>query len=416
VTLRFDAEQRFSCRECARCCRRGWDIAVTPAEVEAYRKAHAERWYRESEAAPEGAWREPFEAVARRSGVFRIRKRADGACGFLSAKGRCRIHEELGGDRKPLTCRLFPFRFHPGDSPAIVTASFCCPTVVNNDGLALGAQLPMLEALRKEWARAFAEPESPLRLTATKPLPKGALATIREALQELLCRRGAEGSQGNALRMNAARAAQLLEDWTRSRVLRLDSERLAEYLELTGRFAARSQQPPPERAPSRTARVLFRGFLFAAAALRLRLLYGPSPRVWLRVARVLLHLHGLGPAAEGYDLPRARRVAGGFDDPEVAALASHYLRAALATLGTGRRPVLDEVALAFAYLEAGRTLAAMKAAAAGKERLDAQDFAQGLMDAHDLTHVPEGGLLGRSLGFLAGGVGALDRVAAGAPL
>lgn len=409
MALRFDAEQRFTCRQCARCCRRGWDIALTAGEVEAYRKADVRRVFRESEQAAEGAASDPFEPIGR-GGAFRIRKRADGVCGFLSPAGRCRIHEELGAERKPLTCRLFPFRFHPADGPAVVTASFCCPTVVRNEGATLGEQRSALEALHQSWSRSFGEPEVELRLTGRTPLPRGALATIRDVLRALLDRPGPGAPP--ALGESAARMAQVLEDWTRPRVLALAPERLAEYLELTGRFWASADRPVAPRAPSAVARLLFRGFLFAVAAARLRLLHGRSLGVWPRVVRVLLHLHGLWPAAEGYDLGASRRVAAGFQDPEVAALARNYLRAALGTLGTGRRPVLDELALAFAYLEAGRVLGAMKAAAAGKHRLDASSFAEGLMDAHDLAHVPEAGLLGRMLSALAGGVGALERVAA----
>jgi Fe-S-cluster containining protein len=410
VALRFDPEQRFTCRQCARCCRRGWDIAVTAGEVESYRREKAERWFREAEGRPEGALSDPFESVGRRAGIFRIRKRPDGVCGFLSPTGRCRIHEELGGDQKPLTCRMFPFRFHPAEGPALVTASFCCPTVVRNDGADLASQHHELEGLRKAWSQAYAEPEVGLRFTATKPLPQGGLGTIRDALRQILDRRGPEGVI--VLRDNVARMAQLLDDWTRSRVLALEPERFLEYLELTGRFWAGADKPAPARAPSAVARLLFRGFLFAVAAVRMRLLHGRSPRVWPRVVRVLLHVHGLGPPAEGYDLGAARRINGGFDDAEGLALARNYLRATLVTLGAGRRPVLDEIALAFACLEAGRALAAMKAAAAGKDRLDAGSFADGLMEAQDLTHVPEASALGRILGVLAGGVAALDRVAA----
>src|SRR2546428_4676792 len=63
VGLRFDAEQRFTCRQCGRCCRRGWDIVVTRGEAEAYRRASAERRYREGEGAPRGAASDPFETV-----------------------------------------------------------------------------------------------------------------------------------------------------------------------------------------------------------------------------------------------------------------------------------------------------------------------------------------------------------------
>src|SRR5713101_2992093 len=97
--LLLDPEQRFTCQQCGRCCRRGWDIALTPGEVKTYRRAKAERYYRERDLSPEN---------------------------------RCRIHEELGAERKPLTCRLFPFRFHPAEGAAVLTASFCCPTVVRN--------------------------------------------------------------------------------------------------------------------------------------------------------------------------------------------------------------------------------------------------------------------------------------------
>ncbi len=63
--------------------------------------------------APEGTDTDPFEAVPGWRGFHRIRSRADGACGFLSPTNRCRLHEELGGAHKPLTCRMFPFTFHP---------------------------------------------------------------------------------------------------------------------------------------------------------------------------------------------------------------------------------------------------------------------------------------------------------------
>ena len=79
VALRHYAEQRFTCAQCGRCCRRGWDIAVTASEVEGYRKAGAAAWYTPTEGAVD-----PFEPIGGHAGHFRIRKRADGACGFLS--------------------------------------------------------------------------------------------------------------------------------------------------------------------------------------------------------------------------------------------------------------------------------------------------------------------------------------------
>ena len=73
-------------------------------------------------------------------GLHRIRKRADGACGFLSDDNRCRIHEELGAAKKPLTCRLFPLRLSSRlATNIIVTASFNCPTIAANEGPLMAA-------------------------------------------------------------------------------------------------------------------------------------------------------------------------------------------------------------------------------------------------------------------------------------
>ena len=100
-------------------------------------------------------------------------------------------------------------------------------------------------------------------------------------------------------------------------------------------------------------------------------------------------------------------------DPEIHGLAWNYLRAALQTLGTGRRPVLEELAVAVAFLNAAGVLAAQRAGRAGRSTVDADAFAEGLMEAVDLTHADSGGLLGRLLGTLSGGVEALYLFAGG---
>jgi len=80
VALRHDESQRFTCQQCGRCCRRGWDIAVTAAEVEGYRKAGAQEWFTategtETETETDTGAAEPFEPIPGHAGHFRIRKR-----------------------------------------------------------------------------------------------------------------------------------------------------------------------------------------------------------------------------------------------------------------------------------------------------------------------------------------------------
>jgi Fe-S-cluster containining protein len=408
--LHFDPEQRFACKGCARCCRRGWEIALTPAEVESYRRGNAGRWFREREDVPEGPTADPFEPIPGQAPHARIRKRPDGVCGFLSPENRCRIHEELGGDRKPLTCRLFPFQVHPAGGPPVVVASFSCPTVVANEGATLGSQARELSTLRKDWARAYPEAEGPLDFVEGHPLAGGTLGTLRTILRQMLDRPGPNGVP--ELRANVARMAHLLDDLTRWRVLRLAPDAFAEYVELVGRHAARSEKPLPVRAPSRLSRFLSRGFLYAVVAARIQT---EGRRGWgmrLRLTLLLLHFHGIWPQVPEADLGAARRLRAHPDDPSLAPLVRNYLRVTIETLGTGRRPVVDEFTLAVALLDAALDLASMGAVRAGASAVSVDHFTQGLVQAADLTHAVPRGAFASFLGTLSGGVEALYRFAA----
>lgn len=418
AALRFDAEQRFSCRQCGRCCRRGWDIALSAGEVASYRKVGAARWYREREDGPEGAAAEPFEAIASQPGLSRIRKRADGACGFLSDEGRCRIHEELGAERKPLSCRLFPFRLHPSDGPTLLTASFSCPTVAANLGAPLTEQADELSRLHKAWFRENVTPAPPaLAYVSGRSLAGASLGALRRALREMLDRPVRDGRPD--LRANLARMAATLEDLARHRVARLPAAAFAEYLELTATYAARTEKSVASRAPSRLARLLFRGFVFLVEAARVQLEDGRQSGLRLglrlRLAALLAHCHGLWPPADGVDFAAARRARVNLADPAVHVLVHHYLRAQIEALGSGRRPVLDELGVAVALLNVALLLAAMRAGRDGRPTADASDLMAGLTEAADLAHAEPEGALGSILATLAGGVDALDLFAAGVP-
>jgi lysine-N-methylase len=409
VALRHYAEQRFTCAQCGRCCRRGWDIAVTAAEVEGYRKAGAAAWYTEGDdwpAKPEDF--DPFEPIAGHAGHFRIRKRADGACGFLSPENRCRIHEQLGGARKPLTCRLFPFRFHPVEGKALLSASFCCPTVVANQGEPVAAQVRALGGLYNEWARIYPEPKRSLELVAGRPVSPATVATLRDVLRAMLDHADAGGRVD--LRANVRRMAGFLDDITRHRVVKLAPERFAEYVELTGRYTADSDRPSLDRRASAVGRVLSRGFLFAVLSAREQLRTTPSGgRIALRARlfRLLAHTHGLGPGLGDVDLRAGRAVSRSLDDAAVQGLVLHYLRAAVEEMGTGRRPVVDELVMAVALLNAALAFAAMRVGQAGRTAIDAATLAEGLLETMDLAHAEPEGAYARVVVSLAGGLDAL---------
>jgi len=404
----FSPEQRFTCSECGRCCHRT-TVPVTAHEADAYRKAGVERWFRERGEDAEGSASDAFEPIPGHASLLRIRKRRDGACGFLTPEGRCRIHEVLGGDRKPLSCRLFPFSFHPigpGANDAVVKTSFSCPTVIANAGATIGSQKLELQALHVAWTRELPEVGATVELARGYPAPRAALPLLRTTLCRILDRPGAGGAPD--LRANLRRIAVWLEDLSRRRVLALPPDDLVEYITLTGGYAIGNEKALQARAPARLARLLFRGFLLAALSVQLNL--DPAlarRRIALRVLlfRLLAHIHGLGPGAAGFDYGRAVPLR--LDDPVVHAIAARYLRAGFETLGTGRRAVFDEIALIAAHLNAACAFGGMNAAANGKSAVDAESFTQGLLESSDLSHADDGGRLSGFLTTLSGGLEAL---------
>jgi Fe-S-cluster containining protein len=400
MKLEIPSRQRFTCQQCGMCCRGAW-IVVTPAEVERYRTVGAARWYREGDATAEGAAVDPFEPVAH--GHYRIRKRADGACGFLSADNRCRIHEELGGEAKPLACRVFPFRFHPVEGRPLVTTSASCPTIVRNEGAPLAAQAKEIGALRSEWTRAFPEAAGPLLFARGRPIEARTLAAIKAALGRMLdppCGGPAD------LAVAVERMARWLEDLSRHRVARLPRAAFAEYVVLTGRHAAENAEAPAPATASAVTRLLSRGFLFTVLAVREQA--APSPRIGRHLGRMhlLAHLHGLAPATKAVDRAALRRVMLDLSDPEVRRILQHGVRASVDALGTGRRPMIDELAVAIATLVAGIDLAAMATHRAGRDRIDAAFLTAGITTAAQLAHA-DSGALGALIPSLAGGVDAL---------
>ncbi len=396
--IQLDGQQRFTCHQCGRCCRHGWDIPILPAEAEAYRAAHAERWYRERDDGPEGATSDPFEKARRDGSLLRLRKRPDGTCGFLSPAGRCRIHEELGERRKPLACRAFPFRFHPVMGRTLVVPSFSCPTVVRNQGADLPSQHKQIERLARDWQRAFPDIDHAPSFVAGTPIDADALALLRRASCAILDR-----SDGD-LRTNLARLAAFLEGLCGPKVLRLTPDAFLELLSLMGRHAERSEKPPERRRPAWVSRLFFRGYLFASGAIRQRLEARHSrigrARLWWRQVRLLLHVHSLAPALRGFNLGRARRTAFPPADGPVWSIAHAYCRGSLASLGTGRWPIMTEIGIAAATLRVAFVLAAQDAPD-GEITEDA--LVRGLTEAADLHHL-DAGLLGRLVGLLAGGL------------
>ena len=375
--MRVDPAQRFACSQCGRCCR-GFDVVVSAAEVELYQRRNAANWFR----GPGGDQSEPFEAMPE-PGFHRIRKREDGACGFLSDDNRCRIHEELGAAKKPLTCRLFPYSFHASGNSVIVAASFNCPTIAANEGplTASADSLVTLESLRQEWFARHRFTSPLMRFVHGRAIDTRSLHVLRDNWLAMLDR------DAEDIRDNIRRIAATIDDLTRGRVLALADDDFQRYISLTLPHAAAKQEPPPARDPGRLARLLQRGFLYAVVSIRADLERRGQSRTQSRLMRLrlLAHFHGLAPGLAGVQLGALKRVRVDINDPAIRPTVSHYLRAALHALGSTGRPIVDELAIAVSILNAATALAAMQADTAGT-KVDREIVQRALVEAADVAH------------------------------
>ena len=136
----------------------------------------------------------------------------------------------MGASRKPLTCRVFPYSFHPAADAVVVTASFGCPTIVANQGqpIASGESLIAIESLRKEWFAINPSRSSPLQLVAGRSMDTRSAHVLRQGLLAMLKRDSAD------IRANLRRIANTIDDLTRSRVLALSDTDFAEYIVADG--------------------------------------------------------------------------------------------------------------------------------------------------------------------------------------
>jgi hypothetical protein len=340
---------------------------------------------------------------------MRIRKRPDGVCGFLSDENRCRIHEELGAAAKPLSCQMFPYSFDPVAGDTRVSINLGCPTVLRNEGRPIDEQRTEIGSLAARWRKASSPADVTLEWVKGMPLDPELLDTMRWTFRRILDLHEPTFS----LRRNVGRMALLLEDWTRLRVLKLGPEKFQEYVNLTGEFAVTKPGDPSPKAPA-ISRFLFRGFFFASVVpwASRGLVTGASIRLRLRLLRLLLHVHGIGSDFQGLRFGEARRQTLDVDSEPYFGPAYQVLRAGLENLGSGRRPVVEELSLSVGCLLVAEHLflGRSKSTSASSAWLEA------LLDAHDVTHVDPRSMFGRTLVTLAAPPGPLHLFAArGAP-
>ncbi len=174
--------QNWDCSGCSACCR----TYHVPVSAEERKRIEGQGWERDPEFAnapyfvQEGSW------FSGRS--FRLNHRADGACVFLGADNRCRIHAKFGSAAKPLACRIYPFLLVPAGDHWRLGLRFACPSSVASRGQPLSGHVAEV----REYAAALEE-DSPGAVNAPPTLlrkgqrvPWADLVRIATAVSKML--------------------------------------------------------------------------------------------------------------------------------------------------------------------------------------------------------------------------------------
>lgn len=133
--------QNWDCHVCGNCCKE-YVVALSPEEKQ---RIEAQGWEKDPVLTGLPLFYKVGPWYRRR---YALTSHSDGTCIFLSAEGRCRIHEKFGYEAKPLPCRMFPFVMVPAGDHWRVGMRYSCPSAAANKG--------RLPAEHAETLRSFA--------------------------------------------------------------------------------------------------------------------------------------------------------------------------------------------------------------------------------------------------------------------
>lgn len=266
-----------------------------------------------------------------------LKRRADGACVFLQANGKCRVHAEFGLHGKPVACRFFPFSLSPSSEASIAGLNFACQSVQESKGEALSTHRADLERMAGE---------APETVTATAmPLLSDSLRARPEEIEAVvsLCGRWLESSLADSgqsplrLRLEVlAWFAQMMGQAT------LDSVRGGRFCELVQTLLEQAPSEialhPVAQPPSINTRLL-RYCVFARTedpAMDLIAGHGRLRTIWRQLARSRAFQRNSGPVPATQGLPAgawietvtgSARLAESPDAVQIDDLYSRWLRA-----------------------------------------------------------------------------------------
>lgn len=275
--------QRFSCASCTRCCR---ELVVHLFDSD-LRKIDEQDWRGELNA-------EPYVKLGR---GHVLNKSPDGACVFLDAEGRCRIHNRFGFNAKPLACRLYPFILHRYADHWQSGLRFDCPSVARSHGDLLGTHRDEVARIAKSIGEAASLRSDRMELHTGLEASRHEVRCVVEALEAWMHEgQGAAAELEQRLRC----AAWVTEMLCRANLAKVRGSRFAELVELLVRGApAESEDQPAEVATPRQRKLLRQltfayGQMSSLQEMRLGIL-GKGRLVWRQLRQSRRFGRGRGP-------------------------------------------------------------------------------------------------------------------------
>ncbi len=262
--IRTVGNEQWDCQSCGICCR-GSIILLTEIDLE---KIRAQQW----EDDPDYRGKKLLVSDSRADGKQRLAQQADGSCVFLTAAGRCRVHEKFGAEAKPLVCRVFPLQLIPRERDAVLTLRRACPSAALDAGRPVKEHLPEIQRLVADGELKVSLPDFQ---TTAQPAWKQATLVMAAAARIF----GDERFPPVRRVVQALLLARLLD---RARLSKLDEAKTAELLTLLepSVVAEASAYFAKRQPPSSLGGLLFR--MTAAEYVRLHPDYRPPTGFFAR--------------------------------------------------------------------------------------------------------------------------------------
>lgn len=210
--------QQYACQGCTNCCR---ELVVHLTDVDR-QKIDRDGWKTRLGAEP----------YVRLHGGYVLNHADDGACVFLTAAGRCRIHEERGASEKPIACQLFPFTLEREGAQVRAGLRFDCPTVARNDGPPLASHRADLERLTVELQDALPalmrDTPAVAALTKDRRVANETIDHLVVTFERLISRRNL------SLRARLMAICETVNQLQLARLSKLDEQQITELVTLFG--------------------------------------------------------------------------------------------------------------------------------------------------------------------------------------